>query len=251
MLRNWNVLKLSSLMAVAVAVAPLPAPAAARGPGDTGQTELEKLTESVKKLTKACDDQKEMIDKQKETLTTINDKLDKLIGNTTKGFDGINSDLNKIKDDIKALNEDSTDTKLKLATAQAKIKSLEEQMVALKSDINKLLKREPSLYPGVSLDDIKTRLEKIETTLARLAEGRTAYSPPAGVGRIQLANYYPEEVLFVINGKAQRVPPNGTLDLTNQPVGVFTYEVISGRYGRVAQNSPMLEAGKVYTITVR
>jgi hypothetical protein len=248
MLRNWNVLKMSSLLTVAVAFTPLPA--VAQGPAEPGDTELEKLSKLVKELKKTCDEQKETSDKQKDALATIGEKLDKLILNTTKGFDGIiKDDLAKIKGDIKALSEDSADTKLTLQSSLGKIKALEDQVATLKSEISRLQKRDPALYPAVGIDDIKVRLEKIETALARLADGRTSFSPPAGAGKIQLANLYPDEILFVINSKPFRVPANTTMELPNQPAGAFTYEVISGTYG--ARNTPTLEPGKTYTITVR
>ena len=41
------------------------------------------------------------------------------------------------------------------------------------------------------------------------------------------------------------------MELPNQPAGAFTYEVISGTYGLRARNTPTLEPGKTYTITVR
>jgi archaellum component FlaC len=246
MLRNWNVLKLSSVMVVALAVTPLPAAAA-----EPGETELEKLSKLVKELKKLCEDQKDTTDKQKDALATIGGKLDTLIDNTNKGFDGINAELGRLKANVKTLNEDSADTKLTLQSALSKIKTLEEQVALLKADMNRLQKRDPALYPGVSVDDIKVRLEKIEMALSKLAEARTAYSPPSGAGKILLANHYPEEILFVVNNKPYRLAPNTTMDLPNQPAGAFTYEVISGTYGLRARNTPTLEAGKTYTITVR
>jgi hypothetical protein len=239
MLHTWNVLKMTSVMAVALTVTPLSAWSA-----EPGDTELEKLSKLVKELKKSCDDQKDSGDKQNEALGKIAEKLEKLINNTTKGFDGINTDLTKLKTDVKGLTDDHADTKLTLQSALAKIRTLEEQMGLQK-------KRDPALYPGAGVDDLKERLEKIETTLRKLADGRISLSSPTGAGKIQLANLYPEEILFVINNKPYRVPPNTTMDLPNHPAGSFTYEVISGTYGLRARNTPLLEAGKTYTITVR
>ena len=59
------------------------------------------------------------------------------------------------------------------------------------------------------------------------------------------------ETFFVINGKNYRVDPFTTMELPNHPAGMFTYEVISGTYGLRGRNTPLLEAGKTYTITVR
>ena len=65
MLRNWNVLKMSSLLTVAVALAPLPA--AAQGQADAGDTELEKLSKLVKELKKTCEEQKDTSSRSSHT----------------------------------------------------------------------------------------------------------------------------------------------------------------------------------------
>ena len=229
MLRNWNVLKMSSLLAAAfVAIAPPPA---------FGQTEVEKLGESVKDLKKTCE--------------TLSQKLDKLIENQTKGFDGVNADLNKIKEDVKKLNEDGNTTNLRLEAHLKRIKDLEADIAALKAELSKD-KRNPALYPPVGLDDIKARLEKIELALLKLSESRKAeFSPLGKLGKILLTNKYPADVLFIVNGTKYRVAPGMTQELPDFPTGMFSYEVIVNEYGVVARNSPMLEAGKPYVITVR
>jgi hypothetical protein len=227
MMRNWTTLKLSALMAVALAVTPAPA----AGPTELGQDDLKPLKDSMDVLTK---------------------KLDAMNASLSKAFEGLEVDLKKIKNEIKAVREAGEAAQLTLETHKGALQTLETQVAKLRLDMDKLHGRK-ALYPQeqLSLDEIKSRLAQIETALAKMAEPRTSYSPPVNVGRIQLVNMYGEEMLFVINGKGYRVAPFATATLEGQPAGAFTYEVISGTYGLRARNSPLLEAGKTYTITVR
>jgi hypothetical protein len=236
MKRTWNVLKVSSLLAAAVALTPLPAPA---GPTEVGDNDLKQL---------------------KDSIDVLNKSLTKLIDNTNNGFAGVRIDLDKMRDEIKGLNKDvqnltkdNYETKLQLQAALGTIKDLEKQVVALKVEMDKLQTKEKiSLYkPEQGWDELKARLTQIETNLNRLAEGRTSFSPPAGVGRIQLVNQYPQRILFVINGKTYGVDPFTTVNLDNQPAGSFKYEVFADGYGMLRTSTPLLEPGKTYTITVR
>jgi hypothetical protein len=217
MLRNWNFIKLSSLMAVALAPIPLPA----AEPAQITQDELKALREPIDALVK---------------------KLDAM--NDTLGF---------VKTDVKRLSETSDDTKLKIATMDGAINALTTQVANLKADLERIQGR-ASLYPGEKngLSEITSRLAKIEETLARMADApRISNAPPLSTGRILLANMYPEEMLFLVNGKSYRVAPYTTATLENQPAGIFNYEVISGTYGRLRGSNPLLEPSKTYTITVR
>ena len=232
MMRNWNVLKLSSLLAVAVAVTPLPASATPPpgGPTEFGQGDIKELREAIDK------------------------KLDKLIEALTNSFAGVRVDLGKINDELKSLNKDNFETKLKLETALGRIEQLQKQVDKLREDLDKVPPKDKiSLYPSEKgFDEIKQRLAQIEACLKGMSDGRMAFSSPAGaVGRIALANQYPEEILFTINGQAHRVPPFTTKNLENFPAGAFKYEVISPTYGLRGANTPTLEPGKTYTITVR
>jgi hypothetical protein len=226
MLRNWNVMKLSSLMAVALAANSVPAAPQA----EQGQDDLKTLRESI---------------------VALSAKLDAMNSNLDKALTGV-------KLDIKLLNEVSDETKLKVAAMQLGLKALETQLANLRTEMDKPART--SLYPGEkpSTNEIVSRLTKIEEALARMAEGRIANAAPANFGRIQLANRYPEEMLFLVNGKTYKVAPYTTVLLDNQPPGMFTYEVISGSYGMISgangvpgPSRPMLEPGKTYTITVR
>lgn len=239
MKRTWNVLKVTSLLAAAVVLATLPAPA---GPTEVGDNDIKQL---------------------KDSIDVLNKSLTKLIENTNNGFAGVRVDLDKVRDEIKALNKDvqtltkdNYETKLQLQAALGNVKDLEKQILALKAEVDKLQtnKEKISLYPkpDQGFDEIKARLTQIETSLNRLTEGRTSFAPPpAALGRIQLVNQYPQRILFVINGKNYGVDPFTTVNLDNQPAGTFKYEVFADGYGMLRSSTPLLEAGKTYTITVR
>jgi hypothetical protein len=236
MLRNWNAIKAASL-AVALAVGPV---ATAQ---DITQADLENLRKSIdKSITDAADTVKKQIDT----------RLEKINSDVMSAISGLNADVIKLKSDIKSLNDSSDDTKLKAQTNQMAIKNLEAQVATLKAELDKLTNRGTQLYPADKSgpNEIVSRLAKIEEVLARMIEARVANAPPLSMGRIQLANMYPEEMLFVVNGVNYKLAPYQTRMLENQPSGTFTYEVISGTYGVRANNRPVLEAGKTYTITV-
>jgi hypothetical protein len=189
MMRNWTVLRLSSVMAVALAAA---SPAVA-GPTEFGQ------------------------DKK---LADIEAKLDNLIDNVTKMYNGNTAEMRGLRDSVDKLRAALEDTAFRLNLTAGKLKALEDRVEALEKALSKST---TSFYPK-----------------------------PTSVGRIQLANMYPEEMLFMINGKPYRVAPFTTMMLENQPPGSFGYEVISGKYGVVrGLTTPTLLPGETYTITVR
>jgi hypothetical protein len=219
MLRTWNAVKLSSVVAVALTVSPPLAVAQTEVP----QNDLKVLRDSVDALSKKLDD------------TNAN------LANALAG----------IKSDMKGLYAASMDASLKMSTMEGSIDTLRNQVAALKADVDKLQGRGTVKYPGEKGDDLAARLLKLEELVARVADGRIAKSPPANTGRVEMVNRYPEEMLFVINQKSYRVAPYSAMTLDNQPPGTITYEVISGTYGSRGTNQPFLEAGKTLTITVR
>src|SRR5439155_3470055 len=116
-MRNWNVLKLTSLLAVAVAVAPLPA-----GNPPAGHTEF------------GMGDIKEL----KDSIDALNRKLAEIIKSTNDGFAGLKIDMDRIKDDLKA----SYETKLKLEMLETKLGNLRADMDGFKG------REVVSKYPG-------------------------------------------------------------------------------------------------------
>jgi hypothetical protein len=201
MMRNWTILKLSSVMAVALAASP-----AVAGPTENpGATQTE------------------------EKLKDLEKKLDAL----AKRFDAL-------IDGLKARDENIADL----------YSAVNKRIDALRLEIDRLQGPRKSMYEGdKTAEEILKSLKNIEAAL-KAGGPNVSYRPPL-VGRIQLANQYGEEMLFVINGKGFRVAPFTALMLENQPAGVFTYEVISGTYGSRAKNAPTLLPGDTYTITVK
>lgn len=221
MMRTWTLLKLSSVMAVALAAAP-----AAAGPTELGQDNVEKLKK-------------------------IEEKLDSLLLMSGDS----KADMKDLKERLKKLNDIIDATTVNLSSAISRLELLEKRVNDMRLEIDKIQSGSgyKSLYlpEKAAIDDLKARLDAIAMMIAKGPPQPVVAAKVANLGRIQLANMYSEEMLFVINGKGYRVAPFTTVMLENQPAGVFSYEVISGTYGVRGRNSPLLVAGDTYTITVR
>jgi hypothetical protein len=230
MMRNWKLLALPAVLTAALSATPTVVTAG--GQGDADKSVLERL-----------------------------EKMDKSIQDAFK----------KISDEMLLLKGDALIAKASIQKAQEKIDQLEKDMAQtlrevakLHLEVDDLRKRAPSvtqaLYPPpdkANLDDIRSRLGKIELDLARIASSsRTSLSPPpvllpAPVGRLRLINDYSEDLLFLVNGRSYRVAPGTTEVLEGVPAGAFTYEVISPTWGLRARNTPVLAAGEMFTISAR
>ena len=224
MMRNWTVLKFSSVIALALAVAP-----AVNGQSD-GPPD-------------AKDDEK---------LKEIEKKVDALLAGLAKVCNGDTACMKDLNEKLAKLKETTDNLQVMLSGSQDKIALLEQRVDKLRKDIDNLLGRDKSMYPPVDkagFDEILRRLIAIEAAL-KAGGPSVSYSKPT-IGRIKLSNMYGEEMLFVINGKAYRVAPFTYMMLEDQPAGVFTYEVISGTYGSRAKNAPTLVPGDTYIITVK
>ena len=230
MLGNWKTLALYSLMTATVAVQ-VPAPAAA----------------------------------QDKDIKALVERLDTLHEIVKKGFEGvaadvttIKADLKRIRDDLDVVKDDGLKQRLDLANANTKIKTVELALDKIKTDLETLRSREPAVArPAVdkaSVDEIKLKLGAIEQAILKLQPStkRIALSPPTATppttGRVVLLNMYPEELLFVVNGKTYRVGPNSNVPLDNIAAGPLSYEVISGTYGLRAQNTVNLVPSETFTL---
>jgi hypothetical protein len=177
-------------------------------------------------------------------------------------------DLQAIKDSLEKLNAKMTSletafTKALTATKESIVKDttdattleLRTQLGSLKTSITELATEVKNLQTGLdkkSLEEFRIQLTKIEDALKKVgAEPRISNSPAPLTGRIELANTYHGEVLFIINRQPHRVGANSTLVLNAQPAGEFTYQVFVEPYGVLRSGQPMLEAGKTYKLTVR
>jgi hypothetical protein len=173
-------------------------------------------------------------------------------------FQKISEAFKVAKKRIDGLEENDTDTRLKLTDTQLRMAQLKKQVDQLRLDMEELQKRLPlgniSKYPPsekADLDEIRAQLAQIQQTLARMqSSARTAFSnpPPPTTGTIVLVNQYPETVLFLINQKPYRVVPGQTVTINNMPAGTFTFEAIPGPAG---VRTRTLEPGETYTLTAR
>jgi len=166
-----------------------------------------------------------------------------------------------------ALEASDADNKLRLTEIDAKFLKQKELMLTLqkiftqlRDDIETLQKRLPagdiSRYPPpekTTLDDVLTRLQRLENELSRLKAGgveQTVRSAPT-TGRIVFENRHAQYLLFVLNRKAYRVEAGQAVNIDAQPAGSFTYEVISPLTGSGGTHTRVLEPGKTFTITAR
>jgi len=215
MLRNWKSLELAALLAAAFTAQPV----LFAGEGKKDDPDIKAV---IKRL----------------------DAMDKSVA---KAFE-------KIAEDLTVLKGNDLKTKVDLDKVVAKVETIEDALAKLQGDLDKLKKRGTSDFNPVdkaSLDEIKTKLARIENALAKMQGGsRTVFSPP-NTGRVMLVNLYPEELLFVVNGRNYRVPPNRTMPLENHPAGVLTYEVIAQRFGLITQKTSSLDPNETFTITAR
>jgi hypothetical protein len=71
-------------------------------------------------------------------------------------------------------------------------------------------------------------------------------APPAGTGRVELINTYPEDVAVVVNGRTYHLRP-GERRLTDPiPAGTFTYEVL----GVTPMNTRTVAANRIFTVHI-
>jgi hypothetical protein len=185
-------------------------------------------------------------EKEKPDIKSVLERLDNMDRAIAKAFKEVSETLDLLKgNDIKM--------RIDLDKVVAKVETLEDKLTKLHADLDKLKKRVPVEQPSLAgVDDLKFRLEKIEQALGKMqGANRIALSPP-NTGRIQLINMYPEELLFVVNGKTYRVEPNRSMFLENHPAGAFTYEVIAPRvYGLITRKTSSLDPNETFTITAR
>jgi hypothetical protein len=177
---------------------------------------------------------------------------------TSKRLKNLEEGIKKIQDDVQPLLEDE----LKSKRLEGKLKDLEDdvkrRLSRLEEDMGKVLATLDALRGGPPrgraaadpLEDIKARLDRIERTLSRLGAGARIARSPADTGRILLTNNYPEEMLFIIDGRTYRLMPGTSRLLDDRPAGTFTYEVISPTWGSRARKTTTLARDQTFRLTV-
>jgi hypothetical protein len=181
---------------------------------------------------------------------------------------GIRKDVSSLKKDVTSLQNDQ-------AAAKLRVDGLELALSRLVDDLKTMQKRletpaaapatvaSASPAPGIdrALNDILNKLTSIEQAILRIpppqpqGPSRAAYYAGAaptngGSGRVRLENFYGEDMLFIINGRETRVPPNQVVVL-ELPAGPLSYEVVSTYWGSRAQRTTTLAPNDTYRITAR
>jgi hypothetical protein len=231
-------------------------------PGDTPMLRNWKTLALCSLLTSAVLVQAPVLADEKAVL----EKIDALQESIKKSFDGVSKDMGdfkaefkKIRDSISTLEDDGVKQRLDLANTNAKVKQIEGALEKIRGEVETLRLREPTVAKtGIdkgSVDDIKAKLGSIEQAILRLqpSTSRVAMSPPAAstTGRVVLVNLYPEELLYLINGKSYRVAPGANVPVDLVPAGSLNYEVISGTWGLRAKNTTTLAPNETFTLTAR
>jgi hypothetical protein len=203
----------------------------------------------------------------KQRLKDLEKRLDENLQKIAAAFETHTEAANLQAKRLKALEASEANTKLQLTEIDLKLRKQKELMLnlqniltQLRDDIETLQKRLPvgdiSKYPPpekVTLDDVMTRLRLLEQEVFRMKAAGTEHtvrSPPT-TGRIVFENRHPQYLLFVLNRKAYRAEAGQIVTIDAQPVGTFTYEVISPLTGSGGIHTRVLEPGKTFTITAR
>lgn len=234
MIRNWKTLALYSLLAMAPVATP--ASVVAGGADEKAQKRFD------------------------ETLISMNEAI-KALNAATQGIGELRKDIRASQTDIENLKTTAVKLRADADGSATRLEDLQKLINNLDAEVKHLRKRVndsslPSLPPSTdkaSLDELKRQLVSIEQAILRLQpaepSSRVALSPPAPTGKVVLTNLYNEELLFVINQKAHRVPPGAAVNM-EVPAGTVVYEVISGRHGLVRpRTTTNLPANETFTLT--
>jgi len=241
MLRNWKMLAVYSLTVVVVSQ-PAPVVAQDKAVGER----LDKLEASLKKSF---------------------EDLGLDIKSLTGDVGSVKNQLTKLQADITSLQTESLGNKLKIDTLTGKLESLEGQVSKLHKEVDGLRKRldldlthvGSSPIDKLAIEELRSKLAGIEKAILGLTPpaSRTVLSPgvvpvvPTVSGRVMLINNYPEELLFVLNGKSFRVPAMTTQPIEGVPVGSLSYEVVSPTWGLRARRTTALGASETFTLTAQ
>lgn len=201
-------------------------------------------------------------DKTAEAIDSLKQTFEQSFKAVRSDVQAINLQLQTFKEDLKKIQEDAFDQRLKVSNAVLKMQEVEKSLAKIREDLDEL-KSKVAAGTGVkaagvdksSMDEIKSKLGAIEQAILKLQPSTTsqriALSPPTPSGKVLLVNLYPQELLFVVNNKAYRVGANSSLTVDNVPAGTVTYELISDLWGSRGRNSTTLTANETLTLTAR
>jgi hypothetical protein len=239
MMRNWKMITMISLMsAAAIPLAPMPIVA--------GEKETGELKKSIDKLIERIDALERKPLDDKAIAKALRNELDKL----EKGMLAeIQTDIAGVQSEQRKLKKQFEDQKFLIELLTGRIDSLEKK-VALGGTAT------PSVDKAF-MDELRTMIRGINDTLAKsgpIQERRSMSAPTGngdlGQGRVLLANYYPEQLLFVVNGVGYRLPARST-KLVDVPSGTVSYEVFSERYGVLERRTTNLASGNTFNLSAQ
>jgi hypothetical protein len=224
MMRTWKTFGLQTLLAAALAAAPTAHLTAAeeKKATETGDTakRLKALEDGMKKVQEDADS----IRAEGLKIKTLKDKVDQL-----------KKDMDKVQDRLTQLDETIRD---------AIDKSIRDALKP-REDGKGAIGEPPPVFK-----DILSRLSRLEDMLKDLSGKLQVARYPAATGRVLLTNRYPEEMLFIVNGRSFRLAPGESRLLDNQRAGSLTYEVVSPTWGSRARKTTTLLASETLRLTV-
>ena len=238
MIRTWKTLTMYSLMAATTLTI---------APPIFAQDNNDELKKSIDKLIKRIDALEQKPTDQEAIAKALRSELKKLENGTLA--------------DIKKSVQDTKADMVNLQLEQQRLKAqLENHRLLIEGLEKKILAGVPAT-PAVDkafMDDLRGAMKAIQDSLARLGptKERVSMSPSIpngtpGLGRVLLANHYPDELLFIVNGVGHRLPANSTKLVENVPVGNLNYEVFSTRFGILERRVTMLAGGDTFNLTAR
>jgi septal ring factor EnvC (AmiA/AmiB activator) len=134
--------------------------------------------------------------------------------------------------------------------------ALQKQLKEIRDEISALrvVREEQLKNIDAELKLLAQRLNALEGRLDDLARTRqaAAYTPTEPqMATIRLQNRSGVPATVLLSGRSYRLPPLETIVLQNQPVGVFTYEVLAEGFGTIRNpQARTLVAGETFSITV-
>jgi hypothetical protein len=238
MIRNWKMLTMLSLLSATVSLTP---------PAHAGEKESKgDLKKSIDKLIERID----------ELETKPVDK--KAIG------EALRAELKKLEDGL--LGEIKTDIGIVQIKQREQKKELEDQRMLINLLTTRIEGLERKMITGVPtgpsvdkafMDELKVMIRTLTDTVAKSAPSQShiSMSPPTngsatGAARVLLANHYPDELLFIVNGVGHRLPARST-KLVDVNSGALNYEVFSTRFGVLERRTTNLASGHTFNLAAQ
>jgi hypothetical protein len=238
MIRNWKMLTMLSLLSATVSLTPPPALAGEKENGDLKKS-IDKLIERIDALETKPVDKKAIGEALRAELKKLEDGL-----------------LGEIKTDIGVVQNKQREQKKELEDQRMLINLLAGRIDSLEKRIGAGVPAGPSVDKAF-MDELKTMIRTLTDTVAKSAPSQShiSMSPPTngsatGAARVLLANHYPDELLFIVNGVGHRLPARST-KLVDVNSGALNYEVFSTRFGVLERRTTNLASGHTFNLAAQ